>query len=99
MEGGSRCSFLLVRYGTIQCCPVNSAALQLLEGGNMRRSVRLRSLYSDKRRSCCLFDNRHHRDTAAASGPAQAASGEDLLAAADWWVVWGLGSSVQGGQG
>ncbi|GAB4819868.1 hypothetical protein N2152v2_006914 [Parachlorella kessleri] len=62
-----------------------SVVRPLLEGGNMRRSVRLRGLYSDKRRCCCLFDNVHHRDTAAASGPAHAASGEDLLAAADWY--------------
>lgn len=59
-------------------------ALQLLEGGNMRRNVRLRTLYGDKRRKCYLFDNLHQLDTAASAGPEGTASGADLLAAADW---------------
>ena len=52
----------------------------------MRRSVRLRALYTDKRRASYLFDNLHCLDTAASAGPAEAATGADLLAAADWWA-------------
>jgi hypothetical protein len=78
------------------------AAVQLLEGGNMRRSARLRGLYADKRRHCYLFDNLHQLDTAPSCAPAEAAVGADLLAAADWCVgllrgCWEVG--LQGSAG
>lgn len=69
------------------------ACLQLQDGGNMRRSARLRALYSDRRRHNVLFDNLHHRDTAPGGGRAETRAGLALLTAAEWcvalgWVGW-----------
>ena len=58
----------------------------------MRRSQRLRALYTDHRRDNFLFDNLHHRETAPAGGRPKAHAGLALLAAAEWCV----GSGVAG---
>ena len=57
--------------------------MQLHDGGNMRRSSRLRALYTDRRRRNTLFDNLHHRHTAPASR-SELRAGLALLAAAEW---------------
>ena len=62
---------------------LTSVARQVHEGGNMRRSARLRALYTDRRRHNVLFDNLHHRDTAPASRQ-ELQGGLALLTAAEW---------------
>lgn len=39
----------------------------MYQGGSLRRTARLRSLYTDKRRGNHLFDNLHHLETAPQS--------------------------------
>ena len=56
---------------------------QIHDGGNMRRSARLRALYTDRRRRNVLFDNLHHRQVTPASLREQR-GGMALLAAAEW---------------
>ncbi|KAI7844065.1 hypothetical protein COHA_002209 [Chlorella ohadii] len=66
---------------------LTSEVRQLADGGGMRRSARLRALYSDRRRHNVLFDNLHHRETAPAGGAAAAErrAGLALLTAAEWY--------------
>ncbi|PRW57734.1 DIS3-like exonuclease 1 [Chlorella sorokiniana] len=66
---------------------LTSEVRQLADGGGMRRSARLRALFSDRRRHNVLFDNLHNRETAPAAGAAAAErrAGLALLTAAEWY--------------
>lgn len=66
---------------SLPCC---APPTQLVDGGNMRRSTRLRALYTDRRRRNVLFDNLHHREAAPHGSDAELRSGLALLAAAEW---------------